>query len=281
MKSKRLLFLYFSLLIVVAVAMSLLAGSMATDSSPMLLRDYDQIKEEGVLRIATEYNQAGYYVAGDTVEGFQYELGKAIARLSGLEVEMYPEAAFAENPAAFSGKACDVIAGNAPVTTHLRNEYLFTDAVILNKQILVQRTAKANDGVLPLRNQLELAKKTIHVSAHSPSLLRLRNLEQEIGDTIRVVEVEADSLSAGRLIAMVARGEIDYAVCDQLTARYFQRQFPGIDIQTDISFTQIASWAVRKESPMLLDSLNGWLRQIRESGLYNEIYERYYSPPTP
>jgi membrane-bound lytic murein transglycosylase F len=36
-----------------------------------------------------------------------------------------------------------------------------------------------------------------------------------------------------------------------------------IDVETDISFTQLESWAVRKESPILLDSLDSWLSRYR------------------
>ena len=36
------------------------------------------------------------------------------------------------------------------------------------------------------------------------------------------------------------------------------------------------SRAARKDSPVLLDSLNSWLQQIKNSGLYDQIYKRYY-----
>ena len=55
---------------------------------------------------------------------------------------------------------------------------------------------------------------------------------------------------------MVAHGDIDYAVCDESIARAAADSIPQIDINTAISFTQFYSWAVRKQSPALLDSLN-------------------------
>ena len=96
----------------------------------------------------------------------------------------------------------------------------------------------------------------------------------EIGDTIYVIE---DELYSGEQLAiMVAKGDIDYAVCDQQTAVLSQKQLPEIDIKTDISFTQLQSWAVRKDSPILLDSLNSWLEQIRKNGTFDKIYKKYY-----
>ena len=76
---------------------------------------------------------------------------------------------------------------------------------------------------------------------------------------------------------MVAKGEIDFAVCDLQLAQKAMQQFPEIDINTDISFTQLQSWAVRKDSPVLCDSINSWFKQIKESGDYKKIYKRYYS----
>ena len=76
---------------------------------------------------------------------------------------------------------------------------------------------------------------------------------------------------------MVAKGDIDYAVCDQQIAKLSQKQLAEIDIQTDISFTQLQSWVVRKDSPILLDSLNSWFKQIRENGTFEKIYKKYYS----
>ncbi|MDH6534045.1 glutamine ABC transporter substrate-binding protein [Parabacteroides sp. 52] len=270
MKSKRLLLLYVCLLPLVVCTMLLLAPQKKAP----LVRDYNEIKEEGILRLITEYSQTGYYVSGDTIEGFQYELGQALSRLSGLEIEIHLEMNLNKSFAQLASGKCDVIARNIPITSELKNDYIFTEPIVLNKQVLVQRTAKANNGHRPLRNQLDLAQKTLHIPKSSPALLRLHNLEQEIGDTIHVVEDEL--YASEQLIIMVAKGDIDYAVCDQQIARQAQKRLPEIDIQTDISFTQLQAWAVRKEAPVLLDSLNSWFKQIRKSGLYNDIYKRYY-----
>lgn len=268
MKSKRLLIVYVFLLICVSAAMvCLIKGSAAP-------RDYAEIRKEGVLRLVTEYNPSGYYVAGDTIEGFQYELSRAIAAISGLEVQTHLEMSLAESFDMLRGKRCDVIARNIPITSEVREDFLFTEPIVFDKQVLVQRTEKANGGIPPIRNQIDLAQKTLYIPKNSPALLRLHNLTHEIGDTIFVKE--DDRYSAEQLAIMVARGDIDYAVCDRQTARLSKDRLPEIDTDTDISFTQLQSWAVRKDSPALCDSLNSWFSQIKKNGVYDEIYGRYY-----
>ena len=50
---------------------------------PLPPRDYADIIREGVLRVATEYNSISFYVDGDTVAGFNYELIQAFGRDKG------------------------------------------------------------------------------------------------------------------------------------------------------------------------------------------------------
>lgn len=271
MKSRKLLVVYIILLVCILIVMFRL---WPYKKAPVAPRDYPEIKEEGILRMITEYNQSGYYIAGDTIEGFQYELSQAIAALSGLEVQTQLEMSLAESFRELSDNQCDVIARNIPITSEIKEDYLFTEPIVFNKQVLVQRTKEANNGIQPIRNQLDLAQKTLYIPKNSPALLRLQNLAHEIGDTIYVKEDEL--YSSEQLAIMVAKGDIDYAVCDQQIARLSKENLPEIDIDTDISFTQLQSWAVRKDSPILLDSLNSWLSQIKKSGLYDQIYKRYY-----
>ena len=271
MKSRKLIILYMLLLLIAIVSMMVLYKS----SRPIVSRDYQEIHSEGVLRIVTEYNQLGYYVSGDTIKGFQYELSRAISELSGLEIQTSLEMSLSESFNGLVNNQYDIIARNIPVTSEIKDNYLFTDPVVFNKQVLVQRMAEANDSIPPIRNQLELAGKTLYIPEDSPALLRIINLQHEIGDTIYIIQ--ESHYSSEQLIIMVAKGDIDYAVCDLQIAVVSKKILPEIDIDTDISFTQLQAWAVRKESPVLLDSLNHWFRMIRDNGIYDAIYKRYYS----
>ena len=272
MRHKKLILFYSVLLILVLCVMRALYQNRQTALSP---RDYPEIQAEGVLHVVTEYNQSGYYVKGDTIEGFQYELCQAIARESGLEVQIHLEMNLSESYRMLNEQTCDLIPQNIPITNEIKDSFLFTDPLVLNKQVLVQRTAAANHGIEPIRNQLDLAKKTLYIPQHSPARLRLINLEHEIGDTLYWVEEER--YSSEQLAIMVAKGDIDFAVCDQQIAQLAQQRMNELDIQTDISFTQLQAWAVRKSSPILRDSLNVWLKRVHDNGLYDKLYKQYYN----
>ena len=272
MFSKKILILYIALL---SVAMLIMGGLIYIRTSIYSPRDLQEIQTEGILRIVTEYDQTGYYVSDNQIEGFHYELSKAIARLSGLEVFIYLENSLEKSFEGLLSNHYDIVARNIPITSDLKERFAFTDPVILSRQVLVQRTKAQNNGIEPLRNHLDLAGKTLYIPAESSaSFARLQNLQHEIGDTIYIVEEPVNS--SEQLIIMVAQGDIDYAVCDLQTALASQQQYPEIDLKTDISFTQLQSWAIRKNSPTLLDSLNHWLLIIRENGQFDKVNQQYY-----
>jgi Predicted soluble lytic transglycosylase fused to an ABC-type amino acid-binding protein len=268
MKQKKLLILYSVLLL---VAIATIIGVRKFHIAHILFSyDYPEIRNKGVIRIITEYNQTGYYISGDTIQGFQYELSQAISDVSGLEVHITLSNQLSESMELLADHKYDIIAQNVSINTEYKEDFLFSDPITLNRQVLVQKT----DNPMFIQNQLDLAGKEIYVHQNSPAKFRLRNLEREIGNSINIIEEK--TYSDEQLIVMVANGEIDYAVCDHGLAIAYQSLYPEINIDTNISFTQLQSWIVRKDAPILLDSLNVWLNKIKENGVYDEIYKRYY-----
>ena len=241
---------------------------------PLPPRDYADIIREGVLRVATEYNSISFYVDGDPVAGFNYELIQAFGRDKGLRVDISPYMSFEDRLRGLSEDRYDVIAYGILATSKLKDSLLLTSPIVLNKQVLVQRKATGENDSLYIRSQLDLAQKTLHVIKGSPSILRIQNLGNEIGDTIYIKEIE--KYGPEQLISLVAHGDIDYAVCDESIAQAAADSLPQIDINTAISFTQFYSWAVSKQSPVLLDSLNAWLDRFQKEEEYQKIYKKYY-----
>ena len=210
-------------------------------------RDYAAIAKEGILRVATEYNSISFYVDGDTISGFHYELIQAFARDKRLKAEITPVMSFEERLKGLSEGRYDVIAYGILATSKLKDSLLLTSPIVLNKQVLVQRKENGENDSLYIRNQLDLARRTLHVVKGSPSILRIQNLGNEIGDTIYIKEIE--KYGPEQLISLVAHGDIDYAVCDESIARAVADSLSQIDINTAISFTQFYSWQSASNPP--------------------------------
>ncbi len=275
MQNRKRLYLYLLLLIVAIVAMILLRTSMkGFRNTFMAPRDYNEIISSGELNVVTDYNSIGLYASGDSLQGFQREMILALEKEWGIKVNLFLENSLDENLEGLLTMRYDLVARNIPVNIKLKDTFAFTNPITLNKQVLVQRKQEYNDSVEPIRQHLDLAGKTIRVANDSPVILRLNNLSHEIGDTIFIVE--DPTYETEQLVMMVASGDIDFTVCDEKMAIRLAKVLPEIDIETDISFTQLESWAVRKDSPVLLDSLNSWLDRFKTTPAFKRIYRKYY-----
>lgn len=238
------------------------------------IRDYNEIASSGWLRAVTEYNAISFFADGDTISGFNYELIKAFARDKGLQDTIILEMSYDKRLRGLSDGTYDIIAYEIPGISSLKDSISLTDPIILTKQVLVQRKAE-KDSATYIKSQIELANKTLHVIKGSPAVKRVHNLSNEIADVIHIQEIE--KYSSEQLMAMVAYGDIDYAVTDEAIAKAYIDSFPQLDINTGISFTMFYSWGVNKQSPQLLDSVNRWLKDFKQTKEYKRIYKKYYS----
>jgi membrane-bound lytic murein transglycosylase MltF len=267
-------FVKYAAPVVVFVALFILFYPKKSEGETFAPRDYEEIKASGVLRAVTEYNAISYHAEEDTVGGFHYALLQAFAQSKGLQVEMTPVMSFSDRLEGVLTGRYDILAHSTPITSELRDTLLFTHPVQLSKLVLVQRRSEEADSAYAIHSQLDLAGKTLYVPQGSPALLRIRNLSNEIGDSIHVQEVE--KYGSEQLLAMVAHGDIDYAVCDEEIARASQTDFPQLDIHTAISFTQFYAWGVNEASPALRDSLNTWLESYMKTADYRALKKRYF-----
>lgn len=238
-------------------------------------RHYEEIAASGIIRAVTEYNSVSFHVEKDTLQGLHYELLQAFARSKGLKAEIIPEMSAVKRMEGLKNGTYDILANNVLISSDHKDSLLFTHPILQSKQVLVQRKPQSDNDSTYIRSQLDLASKTIHIAKGSPSILRIRNLSNEIGDTIYVEEI--DKYGPEQLLAMVAGGEIDYTVCDENLAKASIGGFPQLDFETPVSFTQFYSWGVNKENTVLLDSLNSWLETYKTTPAFQELIKKYTS----
>jgi membrane-bound lytic murein transglycosylase F len=125
-----------------------------------------------------------------------------------------------------------------------------------------------------LRNQPDLAGKTVFVQKSSSHAERLRELANEIGKPVTIVEIPYES---EELIQLVESGDIDYAVCDENIALVNATYYPDIDVSTIVSFPQSLAWGLRKKhSEMLLTELDNWITTFRRTQTYSILYAKYF-----
>ena len=265
--------LKYILLGVTAVILYMLFFRDNHTGTPRPIRDYQAIMQSGTLHAVTEYNSISFHVQGDSLGGLNYELLQAFAQSKNLKLEVSPETDFKKQVEGILNGEYDILANSVPVTRELKDTMLFTHPIILNKQVLVQRKPEYSNDSCYISSHLELAGKTIHVTQNSPSVLRIKNLSHEIGDTIYIEVIE--KYGPEHLLAMVANGDISYTVCDENIAINSLEGLPQLDISIPIGFTQFYSWGINKSNNVLLDSLNVWLEHYKGTDSFKRLIKKY------
>lgn len=266
-------YLKYGIMGILAVAVSFFFLKAEKKEEKVTSRNYTQILQSGVLKAVTEYNAFSYHAQEDTIGGFHYELLQAFAKSKNLKADIVPEMSLEKRIQGVESGEYDILANNVLKTSNRRDSIQYTHPIFLSKEILVQRKAKNEEDSSYIRSVLDLSHKTIHLVKNSSSHYRLQNLINEIGDTIYIKEVE--KYGPEQLIAMIASGEIDYTVCDESIAQAIIRNFPQIDIETAVSFTQFYSWGVKKCNTELLDTLNAWIDDFTQTQAFKELIKKY------
>jgi membrane-bound lytic murein transglycosylase F len=241
---------------------------------------FPHYQEKGRITAVTDYNSINYFIYRGEPMGYQFELLNILADHLDLQLNVIVNNDLEESFNCLLTDECDLLAINLTVTMERSKFIDFTEPHSQTRQVLVQRKPDGwqymNNNEIDrqvIRNPIELGGKTIHVQRNSAYVSRLRNLMEEIGDTIIIQEAgKVDE----QLIAMVAGGEIDYMVCDENVARVNHMNFDNIDIETAVSFPQNLAWAVRKGDHHLRDSINEWLRNFRSTIEYRLLYAKYF-----
>lgn len=224
------------------------------------------------LDVAIEYSPLSLYLYDDTLGGFNHDLLLLLMHSCEVPMKLHPMVSLQQSLDYLDKGIYDIIAAQVPVTGKFKERYLFSDTIWTDRQVLVQRIDSKGEKMV--KTQLDLAGKTLYVAGGSPVEDRLENLGREIGDTVHVIPER--KYGQEQLFLMVAEGDIDYAVVSSRVAKQLQRNHRNVDIETGISFSQFQSWVLKKENTRLRDNLNTWLRNVRKTPAYEQLYKRYF-----
>ncbi len=249
-------------------------------------RDLDKILADGKIKAVTNISQTSYFIYKGEPMGFHFELLKRFADHLELELEIIASNDIDEGLEYLREGEADLVAIGLSVSADRKEMMRFTEPLMQTTEVLVQRkpngwsrmTADAVGSKL-VRNQLDLAEKTVYVQKGSSYAQRLYSLERESGMDIGIIEVPYD---AEELARQVARGEIEYTVCDDYMSNIIGSLFPELDLNTPVSFPQNIAWSVRKEgTDALLAELNDWITGFKTTREYARLERKYFSGARP
>lgn len=277
---KKVLFL----LLFLTIACSVPTEQQSKENHPIVTFDLQQIQHRGYINALVDNNSMSYFYYKGGPMGYEYELLKRFSDYLDVDLRIKVITSIEEAINLLDNGTGDIIAFPLTVTADRTQLVEFTDTHFNTSQVLVQRKPdnwQENPYLAEkemIRDPAELIGKEVHVKYNSSFKERLKNLSQEIGGEIIIVEDSA-SAETESLIVKVAEGIIDYTVTDQTIAMVNAAYFSNLDVEMPISLPQRIAWAVRKNSPDLLSTINEWLSVIKKDGTYKIIFDRYFNSP--
>lgn len=257
------------------------------ESSPLTVyepieRDFDDIKESGVLRMITFYSSNTYFLNQGIEVGFEYELLKEFARENDLAVEVIIAGA-GENPFDLLNKGVgDVIAANYTVTPERKEVANFTRPYNIVDQMVVY----SSDEIYRPETLEELSEFDIPISVrrNSSYYSRLKELNEQDYDFN--IDLISDGMDTEAALMEVAKGNLRATVADDnmyyATSRYMEGLFPG----PTIAESDTIAWAIRKNAPELESKMNRYLykhfrfsedkEKPRRSTFLNVLRKKYF-----
>jgi membrane-bound lytic murein transglycosylase MltF len=249
--------------------------------------DLQQIRQQRrLIRVLVSYSDTNFFVMRGKYRGLEYELLREYGRFLNrqppkhkIKTNIVFRAIPFERliPALREGRG-DIAAAGLTITPERRKLVAFTTPYITNiNEIIV--TSKPAQGLKGLN---DLAGRKVHVVAGSSYVQHLKRLNEQFKrDGLKPVNiVQADkNLEAEDVLQMVNSGIFELTVVDHHIADLWSKVLTDLVLRKDLvlnSGGKIA-WAVRKENPELLASLNKFVKKHGQGTLLgNILIKRYY-----
>lgn len=235
--------------------------------------DFQKIIESDTLRVLTLNTSTSYFIYREQEMGYQYDMIKSFADEKGLILKIVTAKNSVDLFNKLQNNEGDIIAYGMPIENEMKDVLFYCGLSEISHQVLIQR-AERSDTVL--KDVTELIGKDIYVTRGSKYDNRLNNLNRELGGGINIKHLDKDTIVVEDLIRMVSMDSIRFTVAEDNVARLNQTYFLNIDIGMQISFDQRTSWAVRKDTPVLADSLNAWYERVHKESDYLRLAKRYF-----
>ncbi|GMQ31171.1 transglycosylase SLT domain-containing protein [Algoriphagus confluentis] len=258
-----------------SVLILLLSGVQCTFFEKRLNRDDNSIyqldlvgiQKRGSIRAAVDNNSTSYYIYRGRRMGYEFELLRDLGKNLGVQVEFVIVSDIQDAFGKLDEGKVDVIAMNLEPSVDRSRKAEFTHYLGTMSTLVI--------GKKPVEKPVtweELGQDTIHVRKGTVYDKQLNDIRDSLGlkFTVMVSDVHEEML-----IDQVAEGEIKWTVADRNIAKSNQTYYPDLDATLKVSEDGTVHWAVRKNSPQLLNAINTWLLE-KKKRFIPEVYAKYF-----
>ena len=249
--------------------------------------DLDEtLAQRRFVRALVSYNQTNFFIDKGTPRGIEYEMLKRYEsflnqdrRPDDLKIKVVFTVLPFDRllPALVEGQG-DIAAAGLTVTEERLKKVAFTRPYLSDiSEILV--TGRHVDDIRSLR---DLYGRTVHVVSGSSYVTHLRErnrlFTRRWNPPISIHEVDP-RLETQDILQMIHAGIFDLTVVDSHLAGIWSKVLDNVRVHPDLALHSGGriAWAVRKDNPRLLASLNAFLKTHPQGSFaFNLLVERYY-----
>jgi membrane-bound lytic murein transglycosylase MltF len=246
--------------------------------------DLDGITKRGFIRILTVHNPLFFTMEGgeqrglaqDIAREFEKHLDEQIGSLLSPTIVLIPVARDELLPGLIAGRG-DIAAGNLTITPERSKIVDFASPTYPDISELVI-TGPAAAGVTSF-DDLVATKLYLRRSSSYFEHLKTLNAERKKAGKKPIPVVEVDEyLEDYDLLDMMNASLLSAIVVDSHKAKFWAQVFPNIVVHEDLAIHtgNKVAWAVRKNSPKLLETINAFAPKIRKGTLLGNIILKRY-----
>lgn len=224
------------------------------------------------LNVAMELSPMGMIMEEDTLTGYSYEILKNICQNNGIVFNPITYTSLESAIEDAKNNKIDIFIFNTPVTALIRNFFITTEPLYLDRQVLIQNKTISPDSLIKTHQDLEGAK--IYVARNFALTDRINHLSNELGASIEVVEL--DSITERELINKINTGELQLGAIARSSIIPLLKDYPDLDISVELSLNQFRAWMLNPSDTVLRDSLNTWISKFKETDDFKKLSVRYH-----
>ncbi|GMA14144.1 amino acid ABC transporter substrate-binding protein (plasmid) [Deinococcus metallilatus] len=238
---------------------SLLFSLLALGSAQA--RPWQEIKASGVIKIATnaEFKPFTYY-EGNTMKGFEYDLGNALAKQLGVKAEWVNQP-FDSLLIGLNQDRFDLVISSHGITPERQKAVDFSHPHYCSGGLIVSRIGGPKTGA-------DLKGKTVATQIGTTYVDQIRKI---LGDrAVRTYPSNAAALQA------LQAGRVDAVVNEKFYNLAAIKANKGQLQAGDLLFQERIGMAVKKGNTSLLQAVNGALATVMKNGVYAKLSQSYF-----
>ncbi|MBO4739960.1 MAG: transglycosylase SLT domain-containing protein [Bacteroidales bacterium] len=280
MKKKKLyLWLIVAMSVVIAVvAIVLIIRREKDEKKQVNFRNFKAIKQIQTLRIGILPDEMDYFLDGGKVAGFQYEMLENMASYYGLKTNYIVNKTQWDNLYSLLNNEVDILAMNMPYMLEFDAFVDYTEAHSSSQQLIVQRK---NDLFFQNNTQGNLTYIAHDSSCRMLIPYKIDNtmihlLKDSVFADIALLLTDEKNMNA--VFESILQDSADATICDSRYLANQQTIDKYIDYHVIAKKEKQYHWLVYPSNHTLLDSVNVWLKNFKQTKTYNMLVAKYYNP---